>query len=85
MTSIEKQMGAILAAMVPTALMLMALLRVGIWFIAWAVTTIPETYIVGFTLNLVSTILFVVAVAGLSDALMRMGRKYWKLSKSKKG
>jgi hypothetical protein len=75
------RMMAILAAMILSALMLMAIMRIGIWFVAWAVTTIPDTYVIGFTLTLVSSMLFIGATACISDALVRMGRKYMRLYK----
>lgn len=81
MTSIEKQMGVILVVMIALGIAMLATMPIGIWFVAWAVTTIPDTHIIGFTLTLVSSMLFIGMYACISDALVRMGRMYWKLYK----
>ena len=75
------RMMAILAAIILSALTLMVIMRIGIWFVAWSVTTIPDTLVIGFTLTLVSSMLFIGATACISDALVRMGRKYMRLCK----
>jgi hypothetical protein len=80
-TSIEKQMGVILAVMITLGIATLATVPIGIWFIAWAVTTIPDTLVIGFALTLVSSMLFIGMYACISDALVRMGRMYWKLYK----
>ena len=73
------RMMAILAAMIALGIFMLKTMPIGIRLVAWAVTTIPSTHIVGLTLTLVSSATLVIVYGLIADALVRMGRRYWKL------